>query len=551
MLSKYPLPGLVGVPHTVDLEKDFDRRFHELDEEDLLNSSIDNVPDSPVKQKKRSKSAKKQGSKQSKKGKSKRKNQPKERKKEADDCRPDSDKDDFSSLHKAKHKQRLAHQSGQTMPKKAVHKAVSNQENVEPRARGEPRSPNGQNPPAASHPLSSLPMEMQERYKQQLKDINELDLLLGTKDLRMTLARARKTQLHLKFNNEILLACKVNNVKLDKENAGLRKENAELREQLDIRTSKSKARVMRESEGEKKNIVDKMPEIWRAFKFITCKEEEDETAEYTYKLIYGEDNVDLDKMYSWCETYKKTIRENLYAKRNYVASRIKDCAWKIFESGQTLPSLEMIRKCIGRKIDVENEDEMRIFKWYWEDLLPKVVGASEWGPAVRYYNTITLYMIPNEPKKRVLITPNDEAMICVLWDNQYDKWHELWEFAKDPTKKGQKQVNRGGKYTSCEKGYCTYSGWDDGGIKSFNMYENEAKDGRKGPNRKLLERTTLNQLRVQRNIDQPDHATQLKVNRGRKRKNLPNDAPISATQNRLVRTKRFVEEPIIMDDEDE
>jgi len=244
-LSKNPLPGLVGVPHTVDLEKDFDRRFHQIDEEDLLNSSIDNVPDSPVKQKKRSKSAKKQGSKQSKKGKSKRKNQPKERKKEADDCRPDSDKDDFSSLHKAKHKQRLAHQSGQTMTKKkAVHKAVSNQENVEPRARGEPRSANVQNPGVAACPLSSLPIEMQERFQQQFNDLNEKDLLVAPKDLRMTLARARKSQLRLKFSNENLMSCKVENVKLAKENAGLRKENAELREQLDIRTSKSKARVM-------------------------------------------------------------------------------------------------------------------------------------------------------------------------------------------------------------------------------------------------------------------------------------------------------------------
>ena len=533
-LREDPLPSLRGI--------DLDRTFGK---EDCLGL------DSPVERKDSKPRRRRPPSKQ---------NQVKERKKSRkrkelkDDCRPDSDKDQFLDLHKAKEAHRLADKSSRKMAKTTKTTVSSDEENKEPAGGRTNHSANGQNgttatdtvptgPRGCVHPLSALPIAMQERFNIQLEETLAKDKKLAKDKLREALAKSRKTNLCLKFNNEILFEYKV-------EAAKLRKDNDELHQKLRERTSKSKAMVMRTNEAEKERILKVVNgDLWRVCKFIGCKDDEEKCSEYVYKLLYDTEPLDLDKMYSWHATYRKTIRDALYGKRNYATAQVKACAWKLFEAGIELPSVEMVRKCVNRTIDINDPEEMKVFKWYWECLLPKVVGAVEWGPSVRLYNLISTYKIPNDDRKRVLISPSNEGMILVLWENQFEKWHELWRFSQLPANRGKKQTNRGGKYTSCEKGQCDFSGWSAEGIEAFNTYVDEAKAARKGPNRKLLERTTLNQLRAQYGIDQVNHESQLKANR-RKRKNLPNDAPIAALCRRVVRTRMLDEDEVEVDDDE-
>lgn len=543
LLAKNPLPPLPGRRQEA-IELDPESEF------ELLNfgqgAGADELVESPEKRQ--------SSSKRGKKSKPSKQNRTKERKKEPNDCRPDSDKDQFNRLHIAKEAQRAAERSSRAMAKVTKTTVSSDEENKEPdprrddssasrQSRAQKRAPEASPGNAKMHPLAHMPPEMQRRFNAELDEFLTRDKKLGTDKLRPALARARKTQLCLKYNNESLHEYKT-------EHAKQAVEIESLREKLKAKLQRSKARVMRESEGEKEKIAKIVnSELWRLLKFISCKDDENIAAEFVYKALYGEEDVDNDKFYSWSETYNRHIRDCLYAKRNYCASQLKACAWKLFENGQTIPTVEEIRMCIGRKNEVGNAADMALFKWFWETLLCKVVGAIEWGPSVRLYNKISTYKIPNDPKNRTLITASNEALICVLWENQREKWHELWAWSQIEANRGKKQVNRGGKFTSCEKGQCDYSGWAPEGIQAYNTYVEEATAGRKAPNRKLLETATLNELRAQYNIDQPDPATQARANRSRKRQKLPNNAPFVNPNARVVRA--VLEEEMDVSDGDE
>jgi hypothetical protein len=481
------------------------------------------------------------------------------RKQTPDDCRPDSDQQRFASLHQAKQDHRL---SKKKMAKSTVSPAGTDDD--------EQSTVVGDNNPAvndglsgriprkksaqggndnAEHAKTNLSLEdyppyVRERFIQEWEVWERKDSKLASAKLRPALAKARKTNLHLKFNNELLHEYKD---EADK----LRKENVDLRKQLHAKVSRNKAMVLRESEGEKENILKVVNgELWRVAKFINCKEDQEQCDIFVYKALYPNLPFDDDKAYGWMMTYTKVIRDGLYAKRNYVASRMKECAWRFFTNGQTPPTVEMIRKCIAREIDVNHPEEMAVFKWFWETLLPKVVGAKEWGPSVHLYNCISTYKIPNDhPKNRGLITPSDEGIIATLWENQHDKWHELWTWSRIPANDGKKQVNRGGKWTSSNTGQCDFSGWDPAGIEAYNAYCGIAAAGRTGANRKLLEKTTLQQLRLQYNIVQPDHDAQRAANRRRRRGN--EQPPVAAQRRRIVRAMNMWDEDYLGPGEDE
>jgi hypothetical protein len=60
---------------------------------------------------------------------------------------------------------------------------------------------------------------------------------------------------------------------------------------------------------------------------------------------------------------------------------------------------------------------MTAFQWYWEVLLPKMIGAKEWDSSVRYYKNISQAR-DAENDKEPLVSISDEAMCLVgelLW----------------------------------------------------------------------------------------------------------------------------------------
>jgi hypothetical protein len=493
---------------------------------------------------------------------------------EKDDCRPDSDRHAFNSLQASKHRARLASiptpfghnhfdMAGKVLripkkPPKAAPAGASNEENVVQNRQILPSSKRNsstneeiQLADATEEAvkigmIETLTTEERNVFEQRLKVQLEKDAKLSKDKRSDALKKLRRAYLILLTNNERLLVYKS---KVDQVQAQL----DEAHRLANARITKRKAHLLRENEDEKEKI-DKLvtTELWRTCKFINCKDDEDQASEFLYKLIYSEKQVNLDSMYSWIETYKNHIKKALYSKRNYATSQIKLSAWNLFENGKPLPTVAMILKCVSRTIDVNDAEEMAVFQWYWEVLLPKMVGAAEWGNTVRYYTTIYNARLPNDDRNRKLVTASHEGMLLAIWDNNFDNWHELYEWSKQPENRALKQKNKGGKFTSTNKGQRQFGGWEPHGIEAYNRYCEAAAVGRKAPNRKLLEKNTLKSLRTKYNIDQPDHDSQARVNRNRKRKKLsPDEAPYAPPMVRIVRTKMLEDEGDSTEEEDD
>jgi hypothetical protein len=252
-------------------------------------------------------------------------------------------------------------------------------------------------------------------------------------------------------------------------------------------------------------------------------------------------------MYSWIETYKACIKKSLYDKRNYITSQLKSAAMDLLGEGKELPSMEMMIKCLDRSIDMANKEETAVFMWYWEVLLAKMLGTSDWGPSVRYYNTICGAKLKRDPKKGV-VTASHEAMVAAIWDNNRDNWITLFNWSQLPENKGKIQPNEGGKYTSTKKGQRAFGGWEPEGLEAYNAYYATNVTARKDKIRKIAEKAMYELLREKQGIITEEHKTHIKGVREKKRKNLPTDQPYAPPLKRIVKMN-ILEEEVVSDGE--
>lgn len=240
--------------------------------------------------------------------------------------------------------------------------------------------------------------------------------------------------------------------------------------------------------------------LWRKQKFISDAQEEVKSAAFVLSKV---DVLKLqmekhDVKSSLIKTYKTEIKKALFGQKNYVASEIKKLVMKMLKDGETLPLASDIEKCATRKIAEEDE---KLFAWYWDKLLPKMVGAKEWDTSVRYYTTISSARDPEDKKVR-LITESDEAMLVLLWDNAYDRWLEEWEWRKVPANAAKAVPKWPGKYSVSNKGQTKWGGWKPEGYGAYNRYFEAAKAARKTDNCKQVEKKCLEQLRTNNKITQ-------------------------------------------------
>ena len=179
------------------------------------------------------------------------------------------------------------------------------------------------------------------------------------------------------------------------------------------------------------------------------------------------------------ETYKTVIKKKLFERRNYVTSEMKKaCSKEFLDKNLKIPTLAMIIKCATRAIDPERPEEMKVFMWYWETLLTKMVGKSNWGDNKMYYSTVSGARIDDETKPKRAITFSSEAMICAIWDNNYDKWPKLHVWAAKQENRGCVQPNWNGKYTVTDGGQNEWGGWKPEGLEAYNSYVKQVKAGR-------------------------------------------------------------------------
>ena len=118
--------------------------------------------------------------------------------------------------------------------------------------------------------------------------------------------------------------------------------------------------------------------LFRFCKFIKGEAEEDRVADKIYDLVFTTDEQkDKDKEHksNWRMAYGEFITKVLNDRRSYLQQRMKDSLCDFHKEAGIFPSLEEIHKCATRTVDLDNDWELKIFTWYWTDLM----GTCKFG----------------------------------------------------------------------------------------------------------------------------------------------------------------------------
>ena len=405
--------------------------------------------------------------------------------------------------------------------------------------------------PTTKKSRQEVAADRQKKLDKDMEHWYKIDKKANTQTKLATLQKLRRSNTIRGYNIKVLQQgvddLKAENAILIKRESQLLADLADLRRQAVVTTFKSKAKLLRVCQEQKKKVEEfTRDHLWRICKFISCPDEEEIAAKKVLERLDLVDMKDDDKVWSWVETYKTIIKKALFARRNYVTSELKKLAFKHFCSqGKPLPTVALITKCATRGIDPTVSEELEFFLFYWEEILPKMVGSSNWDKEKKYYVTISKAKT-TEPKPKKLITPSSEAMIVAIWDNNYAKWPKLFKWSQQPENKEKILPNWNGKYTITDGGQNEWGGWKPEGLDAFNTYVNQVKAGRKDIVKcNNLEKLALQQLRLRVGIDQPDHDAQKRKNRALSRRKKNSDHPIMAPvhETKVVKTT--------MDDDDE
>jgi hypothetical protein len=129
-------------------------------------------------------------------------------------------------------------------------------------------------------------------------------------------------------------------------------------------------------------------------------------------------------------------------------------------------------------------------------------------------------MDPSNPKSLSLFTVSHEAMICLVWENNWQKWQDQYAFTQDPANIGKKQPSLPGKWTRSDAGQSEWGGWSRDGLEKYNAYKKRIRAGRKGRMDEIrdYEKTILAELRKDVGIEADNHESQLRLNRAKKRR---------------------------------
>lgn len=213
--------------------------------------------------------------------------------------------------------------------------------------------------------------------------------------------------------------------------------------------------------------------LWRNTKFAMADDEVYKCCRLVYDYM-GLD-WDEDKVESFCVTYEKHIMKALAYMRNYLTQELKKVAEKMYKEKIPLPNEAEILSCATRTCT--NEDTII---WYWEEIMPKTVGAKLWDAKKRHYQLLS--NLKDEHGKK-LATIATEAFAVLIWVNNVQKWPKLFEWLKKPENKGKDQACpaeiKNGLWTITDGGQHSHAAWKPEGLQKFVDYKKIIREARK------------------------------------------------------------------------
>jgi hypothetical protein len=322
-----------------------------------------------------------------------------------------------------------------------------------------------------------------------------------------------------------------NNVKMLKMQERIKELELEKTKRMS-RSQAQKMRVCAEIQTKVEQVTKSI--LWRTTKFMTCPED---LANAVDKVIVAGgfcDGMSATMRDSFAVTYAQIVKKALNSQRNYLTQELKKIAFKVFlDKGLELPKPDVILSCAIRQVPDANKPK---FKLYWTQVLRTLVDAKIWSKDVFYYTTpLAARMDPNDAKSKKLFAVSHEAMLCVVWDNNWKKWQDQYAFAQNPDNKGKSQPNLPGKWTRSDTGQAEWGGWSTDGLKAFNHYKKTIREGREGRMDEIraYESKILGELRRDVGIEADSHEAQLRLNRAKKRRTNA-EKPVAEVQVHLA-----------------
>ena len=356
-------------------------------------------------------------------------------------------------------------------------------------------------------------------------------------------------------------------VKLNNEHSQLKKDHVQLQENFDsidekhnermkalqTKLTKAIAAKKRERSGMLLEVssgvvkeIKKQAKGWifSMVKFIQSEEEMITATKLLFRLgKFDTHLVDTkEKRAQMVETYKVILKKNIFLQRNYVTAETKKMFMKHLSSPNGQPfTVEDLLMCLQRK--VKSESDMKKFKIYWDEFLPKAVGSLAWSENVRLYTTICQAMRKDYPDMP-LITPDDEAFMVIVMHNAMDRWMDEYKKAVEKSQakaEGRESSEEGseedqedkkpnqydGLFTRTTEGQNHWGGWQSEGLELFIEYRAMNVAARKLPNCAKVEMDCLQLLREERGIEAScesaqEHAKNKEAKKRMKKRGLVN-----------------------------
>ena len=143
-----------------------------------------------------------------------------------------------------------------------------------------------------------------------------------------------------------------------------------------------------------------------------------------------------------------------------------------FPNVEQIYDLAMRNKLDDATPEAERLLHEKLFDKYWNVLLPKVAGHSAWGPTKRHYCLLSSGKVDDEdPESELLVTPSDEAFLCVIWENCYSKWwyREQCNRKTPKVEPDEKHKDMKTPFTDAKGGQKKYGGWNAEGINRYDQ----------------------------------------------------------------------------------
>ena len=183
--------------------------------------------------------------------------------------------------------------------------------------------------------------------------------------------------------------------------------------------------------------------LYRFKKFIENEEERQIAAEWALSAL-GFPDMDERTTAKWMETYEPHVVKFINSTRGYAQTGIKKIMWENWgiSVNKAIMDKSWFPKILKRELDMENDMDYTVFKFWVTEILPKAVGyAGGWGENKFLFLEIQKAFNPKNPKDQA-VTTSTEAIAAWFIENNYEAWPAQWEAKeKRPRLKMEKHYN--------------------------------------------------------------------------------------------------------------